>query len=401
MPRETSEYVVGDYWLDKRRDGKSPYWQITTYKRGSRQVVYRSTHTSLLEEAKAQIHAYVEQQRAKSRQSADEAKIIPMLVTYWQEKGRHLINAQQAETSFRFFIGFLMQDEAGVNAVVSDMTPALFERFRAWRMKPHSIDLEWGGKHYQRAYAPVVGATIDRHLNDIRAATNYAEANLRIPAAPHIASLPPQYKSKQRDKVLPVETLGQIAWYCYHRPELFGFFALMLGTGVRPQAALAFRKDQYDAKFHLVDMQPNALPQTKKRNAIIPVIRPLRPVLRNWSLEPVRSRKTAWRIMRKALGISEDIQPKDIRHTVATLLYNDPTVPEREVSELLGHSGKLATTTKRYARYSPHHLKNAERALSKLWLRVSREARKLSAVQTLSTDPWHGKITVARKSQND
>lgn len=399
MPREEPAYTVGEYWLAKRRDGKSPNWQITHYRRGSRQIVYRSTHTSLLDEAKAQIHAYVEQQRARSRQSADEAKIIPMLVTYWQEKGRYLINAQQAETSFRFFIGFLMQDEAGVNAVVSDMTPAMLDRFRAWRMRPHSIDLEWGGNRYQRSYAAVAGATIDRHLNDLRAAVNYAEANMRIPTAPKIANLPPQYKSKQRDKVLSYDTLGRIAWYCYQRPELFGFFALMLATGVRPQAALAFRKEQYDPKFHLVDMQPDALPQTKKRNAIIPVIRPLRPILRNWSLEPVKSRKTAWRIMRKVLGLPDDLQPKDIRHTIATLLYSDPAVPEREVSELLGHTGKLAATTKRYARYSPHHLKNAERALSKIWLRVSREARAVAAVQTLSIEPWHGKITIAPKAR--
>lgn len=32
MPREDSPYIVGDFWLDKRRDGKSPdTWQIARY----------------------------------------------------------------------------------------------------------------------------------------------------------------------------------------------------------------------------------------------------------------------------------------------------------------------------------------------------------------------------------
>jgi hypothetical protein len=36
--------IVGDYWLDKRRDGLSPdIWQVASYAAKSRSVVYRST----------------------------------------------------------------------------------------------------------------------------------------------------------------------------------------------------------------------------------------------------------------------------------------------------------------------------------------------------------------------
>jgi hypothetical protein len=58
MPRDTSPYIVSDYWLDTRRDGKAPgIWQIASTR--GRTVVYRalasetsnrprrsSTHTS-------------------------------------------------------------------------------------------------------------------------------------------------------------------------------------------------------------------------------------------------------------------------------------------------------------------------------------------------------------------
>ena len=93
-----------------------------------------------------------------------------------------------------------------------------------------------------------------------------------------------------------------------------------------------------------------------------------------------------------------DIIPYTIRHTVATLLYNDDNVPDRQVSELLGHDGNLKRTTKRYAKYNPALLKEAERALSSIWLRVSREARRVGAVQLLSKDKFHGKLEIVLRT---
>ena len=50
--------------------------------------------------------------------------------------------------------------------------------------------------------------------------------------------------------------------------------------------------------------------------------------------------------MRRVLRLTDDVHPKTIRHTIATLLYADDTVPEREIVEMLGHEGKLARTTR-------------------------------------------------------
>lgn len=71
--------------------------------------------------------------------------------------------------------------------------------------------------------------------------------------------------------------------------------------------------------------------------------------MRAWAEEgakPVSSHKTAWRIMRRVLRLTDDVHPKTIRHTIATLLYADDTVPEREIVEMLGHEGELARTTR-------------------------------------------------------
>jgi hypothetical protein len=197
MPRETSPYVVGDYWLDKRRDGKSPdIWQIAS---GTRQVRYRSTHKRSLDDAKAVIHAHVERERARSRQAPEDAKIIPLLFTYWEEHGRNNINHDQTARSLRTFFAFLLQDEAGANAVVTDMTPVFFDRFRQWRMGPHSFEIEWGGQKFEFTSDGVAGATVQRNINDIRAGIYHAEANMRIPASPRIKDIAPRYKSKPRD----------------------------------------------------------------------------------------------------------------------------------------------------------------------------------------------------------
>ncbi len=162
-------------------------------------------------------------------------------------------------------------------------------------------------------------------------------------------------------------------------------------------AALKFDPSQYTNVNGLIDLQPERSKRTKKRNAIIPAIRPLRVVLRAWAKadpDKAASRKKAWSNMRRALNLSGDVQPKTIRHTVATLLYADATVPEREIAEMLGHEGKLPKTTRIYAKYDPTRLPNVVRALTNLWMQVSREARRFGSDHSLTTIKQGGQIVV-------
>jgi len=403
MPRDTSPCIVGDYWLDKRRDGKAPeVWQIASNR--GRSVVYRSTRARELNAAKAILHAFVEEERAKSiRQAPTDASVAAILVTYYREKGSKAVNFDQTSRSLRTFLAFLLQDEAGHGAVVTDLTPALFERFREWRMAPHSFQLAWFGRTFDYSSAEgVAGATVQRNINDVRAAVHHAADNMRITHAPRISDLEERYHSPLRERVLTMDEMARIAWYASHNLGLFRFVALQFATAVRPQAAMAFDpRTQFDAKRGLIDLQPGAAPQTRKRNSILPAIRPLRMVLRRWAKgggESVSSRKTAWRIMRRTLGLTDDVHPKTIRHTIATMLYEDDTVPEREVVEMLGHEGKLARTTKIYAKYRPERLKNVTRAITALWRAVHREAKAYGAVHMLTTEGQGGKNVVAVKT---
>lgn len=401
MPRENSPYVRDPYWLDHRRDGRSRFWQIARYEGGT--VLYRSTRKLELDDAVAAMDAFIDKQKSLGPQKPEDAPVAGMLVNYWLEKGVKAINSDQTSRSLRTFLAFLIQDAAGAKAVVTDLTPALFERFREWRMGPHEFKLSWFGEEHDYGSAGVSGATVQRNINDVRAAVHHAEDNLRIPLAPRIKDLDQRYLSPPRERVLTLEELGRIAWFASHNPSLFRFVALQLATGVRPMAAMAFDPaTQYDDRRGLIDLQPGASPQTRKRNSIIPAIRPIRPVLRAWAkdgADGVKSRKTAWRNMRKALGLSDDVFPKTIRHTVATMLYEDDSVPEREIVEMLGHEGKLARTTRIYAKYNPNRLRAVSRSLTTIWLAVSREARSFGSGHSLATGLSGGKIKVVAKGE--
>src|SRR5690606_11200591 len=129
----------------------------------------------------------------------------------------------QTGRSIRTFIAFLAQDRIGAQAVVTDLNPALMERFREWRMGPHRFSVPWGGQQVNYESKGVSGATVQRNINDIRAAVHHAQANLRVPMVPKIKDIDQRYRSAPRERVLTIEEMGRIAWYASHNPDLFRF----------------------------------------------------------------------------------------------------------------------------------------------------------------------------------
>ncbi len=380
MPRETSPYVVGDYWLDRRRDGKSPgIWQIARYAEASRSVVYRSTRTDDIDRAKAAIHAYDEAERAKRLQPVEAAGVVAAIMLYWNEHGQHTRKPGTIATSLRAWIGFMMQDDIGSTATVSDLRPVVFDRFRRWRMAPHQFDVPWQGKAFPVKSEGVSGEAVQRNLDDVRAALNHAARNGRIPYAPKVPSVPTQMRSPARDVRVSIADLGAMVGFVQAGGEsdrdTLRWLLLMIATACRPEAALAFDPaKQWRGK--LVDMHPPAWPRTKKRNPVLPVIRPMRSILRVWVSEgarPVRSRRTAWRTMRRALGLPAEVIPKTIRHTIATEMRSRG-VPAQEISGVLGHIA-MHRTTEVYAKYDPAYLADARRVLTTVFMEVLRARR--------------------------
>src|SRR3546814_17460450 len=97
----------------------------------------------------------------------------------------------------RAFIGFLMQDEAGLAVTVSGMTPNLIKRFIAWRSGAHRYAVLWNGKHYNKKSKVIKGESIQRHIAHIRAALNHDSTNGRHQ---HVPTIPYITKEKSMDK---------------------------------------------------------------------------------------------------------------------------------------------------------------------------------------------------------
>lgn len=325
-----------------------------------------------------------------------------MLILYWEEKGSKAIKPAQIASSLRQFIAFLDQDEATIEATLASLDKRLFERFRLWRASPHSYEIGWQGKTYRHTSKGVNGESVQRNLDDVRSAVNHAVNSNRIPFVPKIPSVDEQYRSGSRERTLTSAERGAIFWYAIHNKPMFRRVALMLGTAVRPEAAMAFNPlKQYFPDEGVIDLQPIGHPRTKKVNPVVPVIPELRPVLDEWRAELAAKQasdpewrfsypkevKTAWRTMRRVLGLSSDVIQKTIRHTVASRLYSlrrqFPTLAVEEIEILLGHR-PMKKTTSRYVKFDPDYLASLVEPLSSIWQETIRAADTFGAVHSLS-----------------
>jgi len=398
MGREESPYVYGDFWLDKRRDGKAPdVWQIAWYEQGTRQVRYRSTRKQSLDDAKGVIRAHEEAVRAKGPQAPEDAPVIPLLFNYWEEHGRDADSAGQIASSIRQFIGFLMQDEATTDVTVTQLNPQLFERFRKWRMGPHSYDVPWAGRDFRHSSPGVVGESVQRNLDDIRAALNHnVGETARLPWVPKVPSLKGKYRSPPRDLVLTRAEMGALIGYAAYDIAALRWILLMIGALVRPEAGLAMDPGrQYRPADGLLDLHPPKWPRTKKHNPVVPVIPEFAPWLDAWAAhphKPVLSRKRWWRTMRTNLDLPALAVPKTIRHTIATRLRK-MRVPNEELETAMGHL-VLKRTTRVYAKYDPDYLLNVSKALSTVWRDYCAAAREWLAVHSLSIPKRGQNLTV-------
>lgn len=388
MSRETSPYVVGDFWLEKRRDGASPdVWQATTYRPGSRQIVYRSTKCRSLDDAKGWLHSFVDEQRARRAQPIEEAKLVPALFTYWNEHGKKAERPDAIACSLRIFIGFLMQDEAGVGMTIAQADRALFGRFIQWRLGPHEYEVPWAGKSIKATSKGVKGETIQSDLARVAAALNHQVEYGRIPMAPKVPSVDKRLRSEPRDYRFTIEQMGAIMCVAAYDIGMFRWLMLQLATLVRPEAALRFDPStQYDAQAGVIDLQPKDKARTKKRNPIIPAIPEIQPMLERWAQDgakPVKSRKTAWRTIRRVLDLPPQAEAKTFRYTVSTILLNQHRVDPDEVELLLGHR-VIKAVSSRYAKFDPSYMAESKAALSKVFQQVMGAAMRWGAVHLLS-----------------
>lgn len=405
MPRSDSPFTLGQFWLDQRRDGKSPgIWQIATYDERRRSIVYRSTKRRDVTQAEEVLRAHDADLRSKAKHQAPaETAILPHLFNYLREQGPDIKRTDTIKSSFRAWIGYLMQHELGTGATIADIDKNFVAGFRRWRMGPHSWNIEWaGGKVFRHESQGVTGKTVMRNIEDLRAALHHGEANHRF-IAPKVDSVDKKLIKRNPRQTLDLATLGAIFGYARSDLAFYCELCLMLASGCRPGHAMKF-DPAVQWQGAIMDLQPWREDETDKRAAVLPAIAPLMPVLRYWRMrshEPVKSRKQVWRTMRRALGLPDWVEAYCIRTTIATVLDREGT-PGAQISGIIGHlpesRGVSRTTTRHYLSYDPMHCDRAKEVLTAHFQAVMQHSRKWRA-DHLRTTPIRGKpIAVTNKA---
>lgn len=326
-----------------------------------------------------------------------------MLIQYWNDEGSKKLRPAQIESSLRQFIGFLKQDELGPAATVSQITPSVFRRFQAWRMGPHSYSVVWKGKTYKHDSDGVNGESVQRNFDDLSAAFRYHEREGHIPLGPRVPRVAQKDRSEPRDLHLTYAQLGAMIGYARALPDktLLRFILLMLATCARSEVAALFDPaKQYNPNTGIIDLHPEGRMRTHKRNALVPAIKPLKPILTEWTADgakPSKSRKKAWRTMRSALGLPDVVLPTTIRHTVATNLRNDRVSPAGVISEFMGHVD-LTATTKRYAKLDPEYLADIKPGLTTIWQRAMEAADAWERGHRVTTGTRGDKLAVVERA---
>lgn len=409
MSRSTSPYIFGEFWLDKRKDGRSPdIWQIASYNPENRSLNLISTKKTDLEDAKRVIRIYAANLAIGRRQltpyvpdSPLAKPVLPALLTYWEEHGRDTISASGIAVSLRAFQGFLAQDEVGLGCTFDDIGKKLIARYQQWRMSPHEYEVEWNGKRYSTSSAGVCGATFKRNFADLRAALYHAVENGVVPHLRRLPRLSPSLKSAPRTRVLSEQELGAMIAYAEGDLPLKNWLRLMLATGCRPVVATKLvPAEQFKPAPPLLNLQPENSPLTKKRNPLIPIIPELAALLDGYSgpwvaTGSIHGLRRRWRRMIAALGLGPEVVTKTIRHTVASYLEWNSADPGH-ISQLLGHTAPLDHTNS-HKIYSPRYMSSVRGPLSQLWNSVHEEAGLWLERYTVATLPSGGAIIIERE----
>jgi integrase len=249
--------------------------------------------------------------------------------------------------------------------IIADLTPELQRRFRDWRCA-----------------AGAGGHTISRDLAALRGALSFARKNQRIDRAPYIADVPMHLRGSPRDRVLSFEEIASILDACAskpHREHLVRFIAIELGTAGRPQAVLELTDANIDLRRNLIDPNQPGRTHARKRRAIVPIARAVRPwvtgitgkLIRyrvpvrgccsgeqtvSYFERPTKSIRRSWGAACREAGVS-GATPKTLRHTMLSWLAMRG-VPAEQRRVFAGHCAQ-GTTARNYEHLSPTHLKNA------------------------------------------
>jgi integrase len=203
--------------------------------------------------------------------------------------------------------------------------------------------------------------------------------------------------------VLTLDELARILDACIGRPDrehLIRFIVIELGTAGRPQAVLELTDANIDLARGLIDPNRPGQLHLRKRRAIVPIARVVRPWVVGIKGKVIKYRapikkpktvratgrshlerttvsiKTAWNAACAEAGVV-GATPKTLRHTMLTWLA-ERGVPYEQRQMLAGHSAR-GTTARNYEHLSPDYLRSAVAEIDRFFTQLRKRTRALKA----------------------
>ena len=351
MPRYTKHsFQVGEWWLSQRSG--SPAWYATCYDAATQRTRRVSLGTDDFEQARQRLlERYLEEHRPQNA-PAESVALADILLDYYKTQGSEARSAGSARTSCRYWVDFF-----GEASVAEATKPPRLEAFIAHLTR----------QGFSTAY-------VQRILGVGKAALQRAWRRGEVAAVPFIPGVKVDY-GEPLGRPLKTAELANLLKAAPDHLRLM--LMILIGTACRPEAALELTGAQLDFDDRLIDLNPRGRPQTKKFRPVVKMPDALAIVLANapsgrlvtFQGRPVKKINKAWRGMRAASGLDEEVNPYSIRHTVARWMRQNG-VPAWEVAAQLGHKSRDYRTTELYAAFDPAYLENAVRAIDLLFDRL-------------------------------
>jgi len=348
MPRYAKhEFQVGEWWLSQRSG--SPAWYAACYDAEAQRTRRVSLGTDDFEQAQQRlVERYLEQHRPQNA-PAETVALADILLNYYKTHGSQARSGGSVRTSCGYWVDFF-----GEASIAEATKPLRLEAFIA----------HLGAQEFSTAY-------IQRILGVGKAALQRAWRRGEIAGAPYIPSVKVDY-GEPLGRPLKIAELARLLREAPDHLRLM--LMILIGTACRPEAALELSGSQLDFDDRLIDLNPRGRAQTKKFRPVVKMPDALAVVLANapsgrlvtFQGRPVKKINKAWRGMRAAAALDEEVNPYSIRHTVARWMRQNG-VPAWEVAAQLGHKSRDFRTTELYAAFDPAYLQNAVGAINLLF----------------------------------
>ncbi|MBL4838143.1 MAG: tyrosine-type recombinase/integrase [Kordiimonadaceae bacterium] len=387
------QYQVGPFWLNEEpNSGKYfIYWYDEQRRRTKRKTTGTTSFQSAVDAITAHHLAHLEPEKEGG------LTVHQVAMKYWLEHGKNIEASGHSSISLGRLTAFAdyLEGKDGAPFLAENWTKQTTKAFITWvRKNPYhrTKEIKDGqGKVIEviKTPMPVSDATINRNINDVRAAFRFAMD--RPPLIEGIKGVQARGgRQKPTLSTKQVKALFAYAFETQERRHLQTYLIAAFTTLGRPDAVLDIsvspEREQVEWDYRRLHLNPSGREQNKKYRPIVPINDYLLPYLQEaedrleeskinpdiktagflteWNGKRMASPRASWNKAKEALGwpMVRDWDAKMIRHTMAKWLRAQG-VPWAELEGHLGH--KIPSTSETYAEYAPDYLGRVQQEITR------------------------------------